>query len=193
MADICKFGNRCNNQRCNRRHITGQPQSPNHQQLQYQRQTINNTNVQYQQQSPYHRQTINKDNVPCKYGNNCRNSNCGFKHASVNTNGIQHPCKFGLTCKFLTSCKFAHYNISSWPVCEYNPYCKRPGCTYKHPFIKRDTSNIPCRNGRRCTIDGCAFKHPLYWNPVTAGQDCKKSDNCDNKECPYKHSIEWMA
>jgi hypothetical protein len=61
---------------------------------------------------------------PCKFGANCTNRHCKFRHATSHV-----PCRDGESCTRI-DCFFSH------PIkedCRFGENCKNPKCLFKHP------------------------------------------------------------
>jgi hypothetical protein len=113
---------------------------------------------------------------PCKFGQNCKNSNCKFLHEE-NTEILQNPiskpiCKYFLAgqCKYENNCKFSHEKIEQKikPICKFflsGQICKYENtCKFSHEVVVPKKVRTLCRNGINCSNKKCTFFHPKSEN-----------------------------
>jgi CCR4-NOT transcription complex subunit 6 len=98
-----------------------------------------------------------KNNVPCRYGVQCRRTKCRYYHPCL--------CRFGNKClKINAGCKFSHV-----VPCKYGVSCTKLDCQFNH---------LPCKFGSFCSNKSCVYSHLI---------SCKFGDLCARADCRYFH------
>eukprot|EP00759_Apiculatamorpha_spiralis_P024184 PhF_6_TR27844/c0_g2_i2/m.40644 len=117
--------------------------------------------------------------TPCRYGTNCNNPRCPFKHPH------EIPCRYADKCRD-DDCPYLH----PWDIeCQYSGRCRQYGCPYRHPCRFRERCrdsrcrslhpcDMECRSGQGCRRSGCPYKHPF---------PCRYGDRCRKSHCTYLH------
>ncbi|UYV82949.1 hypothetical protein LAZ67_22001483 [Cordylochernes scorpioides] len=159
----CKYGKRCKyGNICLYRHQASQTGS---------QQSIIESGVRCQTQGSLHKQETKQGplqiSMDCRYGPNCRNQNCLYKHQETQ----QGPLQISMDCR-------------------YGPNCRNQNCLYKHQETQQGPlqSSQDCRYGSKCRNQGCLYKHQeTQQGPWQSSMDCRYGSNCRNQGCLYKH------
>src|SRR5215813_6337587 len=109
----------------------------------------------------------------CKYGADCRNFKCKFKHPVVDiVKGKNIMCRFGMKCKRRT-CKFAHNTLEYKPIdCIYGDKCQNVGCIYYHIRYVNDIESFPST----IKTEGAHMESHLKFDDVL-NEPIKKNDS----------------
>jgi hypothetical protein len=80
-------------------------------------------------------------NIPCKYGEKCLNTSCGFSHTPVNmisSRGRGGPFRG----EIMSRGRGRGLAITSPILCKFGVSCLNPSCTYTHPDRPIHTNQV---------------------------------------------------
>lgn len=134
--------------------------------------------------------------VLCKYGVLCSKELCPFGHptpANKDAKVIYQQWCFNNKDCTNPQCKKAHSSpnykapvaakpkaltggyASTLEQCNFGKICTNPMCPRRHAL-----SQVPCREGARCTLPYCTFSHPIE-------EGCRYGDECKLNPCYFRH------
>lgn len=149
---LCKFGVTCSNQQCPFGHPTPANEDAKVITLEWCPENLNCSNPSctkahsslskirevkpFKQQVPQQQAPQERSLAACKFGMNCTNRHCKFRHATSPV-----LCRDGANCTRI-DCYFSH------PIdeeCRFGEQCKNPKCLFQHPNGKAQTA-VPAKN-----------------------------------------------